>query len=368
MDTKHTKSDKHYKFISTKDGSTGLYNYSVDDIYHSVFGAKDEAEEKFIKPLYLKKNLMNKKEIKVLDICFGIGYNTKALLKKLIQIKYKGKIKIDLLEYDKELVLISPFIKDGFFKQYPQVSFALLKSLKNEICDNYYLLDKVFKNKCELKFLEPFYKPVIKRNYVNRYSCNTAGMLNVFLHNIYYHCISQRNKKRNKPFRIGNIILKPYFDDARNTVKQLTDKYDVIFLDAFTPSKLPTLWSLDFFKELYRLSSDNCLLVTYSNSAAVRHAMLEAGYAVGKLFDKNKRHCGTIASKNSILIEHKLDEYDIGLLSTSAGVYYRDKNLNNSAEEILKEHETRKADLNLESSSRYINRYKKGANSCMHMI
>ena len=44
------------KFSFTKDRSVGLYNELVHDVYHSVFGAKTEAEEKFIKPLNLKKN------------------------------------------------------------------------------------------------------------------------------------------------------------------------------------------------------------------------------------------------------------------------------------------------------------------------
>ena len=123
----------YISFIHTKDGSTGLYNSSVDDIYHSVFGAKEEAEEKFIKPLSFEKNFYNKKQIKVLDICYGIGYNTKAFLKKIIQTQYKGKIYIDALEYDKNLVLISPFIKDGYFNNYPNISFYLFSSLLKDI-------------------------------------------------------------------------------------------------------------------------------------------------------------------------------------------------------------------------------------------
>ena len=352
-------SNKHYKFVFTQDGSTGLYNYDADDIYHSIFGAKEEAEAKFVRPLNLKKFFIKKQEIKVLDICYGIGYNTKALLKKLIQIKYKGKIKIDLLEYDKELVLASPFIKDGFFKQYPQISFMLFNALFDEISNDSNLVSGILCDKNNRKFLEPFYRVFIKRFLFGRYVYIPEHILEAFLHNIYYHCISQRNKRPVKCFRNNDFVLTPYFDDARNTIKRLTGEYDIIFLDAFTPSKLPTLWSLEFFMELYRLSSFDCILVTYSNSAAVRHAMLDSGYYVGKLFDKDKRHCGTIASKNPDLIENKLDGYDIGLINTAAGVYYRDKDLCCSAEEILKEHEKRKKYLNLESSSRYIKRNKK---------
>ena len=64
----------------TNDGSVGLYSPEADDIYHSSYGALSEAYEKFIIPAELDKFLENNLEIKVLDICFGIGYNTKSFL------------------------------------------------------------------------------------------------------------------------------------------------------------------------------------------------------------------------------------------------------------------------------------------------
>ena len=63
----------------TNDGSVGLYNSDYNDIYHSAKGALTEAYEKFILPVDFDK-LMSKPEIKVLDICYGIGYNSKSFL------------------------------------------------------------------------------------------------------------------------------------------------------------------------------------------------------------------------------------------------------------------------------------------------
>ena len=100
------------------------------------------------------------------------------------------------------------------------------------------------------------------------------------------------------------------------------------------------------------------MLVTYSNSAAVRHAMLDAGFFVGKLFDKNNRHCGTVASKNCSLIKHPLDDYDLGLINTRAGIYFRDKNLDLTAEEIIENYNSERNNSLLESSSQYIKRHK----------
>lgn len=359
---KLNNNSQRYKFISTNDGSVGLYNYIVDDIYHSIYGAREEAEDKFVRPLEFKKNFSNKDNLKILDICYGIGYNSKALLKKIIQTKYKGKVSLDIVEIDKELVLLSPFVKDGFFKLYPEISYLLLHSFEQELVSNeplYNDLHRVLTSDDNKKYIEPFYRPLIKKLKKWRYINTSRRTKKAFLHNIYYHCISQRNKKPYKCLKLNNFSIRAYFEDARLVVQSLSNQYDIIFLDAFTPSKLPTLWSLEFFRELYRLASDNCMLLTYSNSASVRHAMIESGFTVGKLFDKNGRHCGTAASKNPELIKNKLDEYDLGLIKTNAGVYYRDKNLNQTPEEILEEHKTRKLSSNLESSSHYIKRYKK---------
>ena len=63
----------------TNDGSVGLYSTDFNDIYHSATGALTEAYEKFIYPEDFN-NLLQKDKIKVLDICYGIGYNSKSFL------------------------------------------------------------------------------------------------------------------------------------------------------------------------------------------------------------------------------------------------------------------------------------------------
>lgn len=62
----------------TNDGSVGLFSPDADDIYHSTYGALTEAYEKFILPANLDFYFKNYEEVKLLDICFGIGYNSKS--------------------------------------------------------------------------------------------------------------------------------------------------------------------------------------------------------------------------------------------------------------------------------------------------
>lgn len=63
----------------TNDGSVGLYSAKYDDIYHSATGALTEAYEKFIYPIDWDILLMHD-NINILDICYGVGYNTKSFL------------------------------------------------------------------------------------------------------------------------------------------------------------------------------------------------------------------------------------------------------------------------------------------------
>ena len=94
-----------YPYI-TNDGSVGLYSKEFDDIYHSTFGAYAEAWEKFVLPADLDFYFKNYKEINVLDICYGIGYNTKSLVQKYYNDTiYSDNIKLYIraVDTDKEL-------------------------------------------------------------------------------------------------------------------------------------------------------------------------------------------------------------------------------------------------------------------------
>ena len=75
---------RDYEPYYTEDGSIGLYSYADKDVYHSKFGALTEAWEKFVIPSGIDKLLNKNANINVLDLCYGIGYNTKALMSYVI--------------------------------------------------------------------------------------------------------------------------------------------------------------------------------------------------------------------------------------------------------------------------------------------
>ena len=71
---------KNIEIFKTEDGSIGLYNKEMNEIYHSKYGAKKEAFEKFVEPALI----LNNKQLKILDVCYGIGYNTKCALENFL--------------------------------------------------------------------------------------------------------------------------------------------------------------------------------------------------------------------------------------------------------------------------------------------
>lgn len=409
----------------TNDGSVGLFSPEANDIYHSTYGALTEAYEKFILPSDFEKFFRKNSEIKILDICFGIGYNSKSFLNKLLEIIYndtidtnnisktinndeiytnnkKYKIFIHAIDTDKNLATLSPFFKtfeknieklnskseiiykqkkikklsantaSTKYKLQNEVNILLLQKMLNKIDNNTIsiLYDKKYRQYFDLKMIRLF------EFYQNNMSIYTPlRRLKAFLHNIYYKYLSKCYKKASKYLELLDFDFNLEINDARQAIMNDTNKYNFVFLDAFTPTKCPCLWSIDFFKLLYERLEDGGLILTYSNSAQVRNCFLNAGFIVKKIFSKNQnKFTGTVAIKpytdvsqnnretnyNTELI-HDLSDYDLGLMKSRAGIFYRDKDLSLDNEAIINNHKIEVENSNLISSSKFIKTYKRGS-------
>lgn len=476
----------------TNDGSVGLYSKQEDDIYHSTYGAITESWEKFIIPSGLETFLCKNNSVKILDICYGIGYNSKtaitfflknyyqkktniytlftsdiaqihtdnilkkyninylSFLKKIKQIFFKNdeeiytdniltntinyyeknynfndvqtetlndnesinettsnekfEFSIDAIDMDKTLIQLSPFIvnckKKSFWnlmkqkdrlnqpgneklRQVKQIKKAKISPLKNEykILDevNYLLLESLLNNKKynynlledeNIKFIlsKGENSSFFDKNMMNlcklnqKWSYNLSSKLNLltFLHNIYYRYVSRSYKKAFKTLEDIKFDINIHNLDARTFIMGSDKTYNFIFLDAFTPAKCPALWTKEFFTQLYRLLDDNGVILTYSNSAAIRNAMLENNFYVGKVVGKNNKPTGTIASKNVNLIEHQLNEEEFGLTRTKAGISYKDEHLNLDNGTIIYNRNEEVKNSELISSSKFLKGLKRG--------
>lgn len=448
---------RDYEPYYTEDGSIGLYSFADKDVYHSKFGALTEAWEKFILPSGLDKN--NNSEIKVLDVCYGIGYNSKALMsffinknkiykKNFLQktfsqiynivsehtnknINKKGNelltrnepiynnknqtLKIDCLEINKEIVELSPLfktiktpdeiytdfvpqfldcfdfyykLKDLFsdfmscflpknrkeinelldikfrnmhiekeYKVNPFVNYIILNSLAERFGSEYpdKNLKEILRENKNKRFFEKSLIKYAKFNQKWGYNKSSNTILSTFLHNIYYDHLSKRYKNMNFKAIESLITLNFWINDARKTILELNEQYDCIFLDAFTYTKAPQLWSMEFVAELYKRLASNGVLMTYSNSVQVRNTLLENNFFVGKIYNKkNKKFIGTIASKDKSRIKYPLNNYELGLCLTKAGIPYHDPNLSFDSKDILELREYEYRHSTLMSSSKYI--------------
>ena len=267
---------KNY-FVLTDDGSYSInskeINHKVETL-HTSTGAISESFEKFIKPMKFDYE----KDIAILDICAGLGYNSSAAIADFIK-NSKAKLKIDMVEISKAtyacgLLVPSPIPEHDITK----------KAIEDEL---------------------------VAQDYATL-SFETAEIPE-------------------------NIDITVFIEDARQTVQTLEDNtYDAIFLDPFSQNMAPELFSVDFFKEFRRIIKDDGIVATYTSAAPIRAGFIEAGFYIGLGPIFGRMQGGTLASPNPEMLDWSLPKNDeIRIALSDVGIPFRDPGLNNSSEFIL---------------------------------
>lgn len=226
-------------FITTQDGSKTLYSEKYQQHFHDVkTGAIVESLSKHVIPAldYHK----DKKLLRILDICFGIGYNTFST------IYYLHKNSLDI-----KLEIFSP-----------ELDFELIKSLDS------------FDFPSEFNEI----KHIIK-------------------------AISQTQKYEDEKLKIEVFI-----GDARKYIKSLQN-IDIVFQDAFSSEVNTELWSVEYFKDIYKACNDDAIVTTYSVATTIRLSMYEAGFEIYQIKPVKKKQ--TIALKTKKDIEAKYIDMEL---------------------------------------------------------
>lgn len=267
-------------FIRTDDGSYTLSSAKREsgdsETLHSKYGAFSESYEKFVRPSNLVTIAQHKKSIRVLDICSGIGYNTAALLTYLKD--EEVEIEIDMVESSIETLATILFIPD-VSKAYGYVK----KEVETYLVDNGYL------------------------------------QFNKVLSTVP-----------------SNIHINIHVCDARDFIKNdAQGRYDAVFLDPYSPSKSPELYTVDFFAKIKQFLEEYSLILTYTAASPVRSALVHAGYHLGQ-GPSFHRSGGTIASLNKDMIATPLSFSDEKVIALSdVGVPYIDPELNDDYDTIV---------------------------------
>ena len=265
-------------FVLTDDGSYSINSKEINhkiETLHTSTGAISESFEKFIKPMKFDYD----SDIAVLDICAGLGYNSSAAISDFIEHGSDSNLKIDMVEISPAtlacgLLVPSPIKEHDITK----------KAIENELIAQDYATLSV--EKCQIP---------------------------------------------------ENIEINVYIEDARQTVQKLNDNtYDAIFLDPFSQNMAPELFSLEFFKEFKRVIKKDGIVATYTSSAPIRAAFIEAGFYIGQGPIFGRKQGGTLASPNPLMLDTSLPKNDeIRIALSDVGIPFRDPNLNNSSEDIL---------------------------------
>lgn len=144
----------------------------------------------------------------------------------------------------------------------------------------------------------------------------------------------------NREARGEKFTVRMLAGDARRSLPTLeASHFHAIFLDPYSPAKNPELWTVDFFRELYRVAAESCVLTTYSSALQIRAALLEAGFTVGKGPSMGRKREGTLAAKGACV--EPLDETErAALRSDPKATPYRDETLSGARGEILRHRKT----------------------------
>jgi len=185
------------KLVKTKDSSYTFYSSKYKEAYHSISGALEESLKKFVEPCKVKDGM------KILDICFGLGYNAGMAI-------YKAK-NLKIVSLEKEIPDISQIKVPAWF--------------------------------------EKTYKKI-------------------------------RTCTKNLSYKDKDVEIKIIIGDACETIKKIKGKFDVVFLDPFSPKKNPELWTAEFFKEIKKRMKKNAVLATYSCAGIVRRNLKKAGFEI----------------------------------------------------------------------------------------
>jgi tRNA U34 5-methylaminomethyl-2-thiouridine-forming methyltransferase MnmC len=230
---------KTFDLQATGDGSFTFFSAEFGQTYHSSSGAKQEAVFKYALATNLAEKAREARDrLRILDICYGLGYNSAAALAAIWQSNPACPVEIVALEID-PLVPIAA-TEQFLLADWPEPIPQLLAELARH---------------------HHFNRPAIAAS-----------------------------------LRIGDA--RQEIESLATTGWQA----DAIFLDPFSPNVCPQLWTVEFLGLVARCCQPDGLLATYSCAAAVRSALMAAGLTVADSPPIGRKAPGTIASPRAALL------------------------------------------------------------------
>ena len=323
-----------YELVQTADGSLSCRDNLTGELCHNQAGAYTESVHFYTRPSDLLSRIRAEGRIRVLDACYGLGYNTWALLNELLSLENDPGFLADWQQRQKLegapkafVVLVVCIEKYAEILQFlPQIlDFPSLGILKEKLTasehNTYYRTLQCFMD--------------------TKGGANCEGE------------ITPQTLILDFP-PVWRFELELWVDDLRLRVPQLlatdNDAFDAIFHDPFSPQKMPELWTADLFAEYHRLLQPRAgKLLTYGASAAARGSLIEAGFSIFKTPGLGAKGGGTLALTCPAPTDPDgpallpLTDWELEYLESRAGLPYRDAGLSLGRAEILANREVEQA-------------------------
>ncbi|MEO1592200.1 MAG: MnmC family methyltransferase, partial [Cyanobacteria bacterium J06632_22] len=215
--------------VPTGDGSSTFFSDTFGEWFHSREGAVAEAEQTYVAVTRLAE-LANGPQVALLDVCYGLGYNSAAALATIWRVNPDCRVTLWALELEAEVPRAA--IAQHLVAPWPQTIQQTLQALAF-------------------------------------------------------------NHQHQTPRLTAQLLI----GDARQRLSDIQHwQADAIFLDPFSPTRCPQLWTVEFLAQVMARLKPTGRLATYSCAAAVRAAFLELGLNIGATPAAGRQWPGTVAS------------------------------------------------------------------------
>ncbi|MDJ1182559.1 tRNA (5-methylaminomethyl-2-thiouridine)(34)-methyltransferase MnmD [Roseofilum casamattae] len=231
----------------TGDGSWTFFSSEFGELFHSHHGAKQEAYKKFVEPTQLPQRAV-RSQLTILDICYGLGYNSASALEAIWSIHPQCQITWIGLESDRRVAQMA--IAHHFDREWPHSIGSIVREL------------------------------------------------------------AAKNEAETDNFR-GTLYLGDARQTLQHLVRQ-GFRADAIFLDPFSPPTCPQLWTVEFLSLAARALQRDGYLATYSCAAAVRQALKVSQLQIGTTLPTGRKSPGTLArhlNEGLISLSQKAEEH-----------------------------------------------------------
>ena len=155
----------------TEDGSVTFWSDTYQETFHSAHGAKHEAEAKFVIPAKIAEKAKSQTQISILDICYGLGYNSAAAIACVSELP-DPTAKLQIIALENNLEVPQQAIASGLVNIWqPAIAQILTSAAKNQavttenlslqllIGDARQTISQVPRKWADAIFLDPFSPP-----------------------------------------------------------------------------------------------------------------------------------------------------------------------------------------------------------------